>query len=185
VIDDLLAFLVRPDQVLAVVGIKLPAALLFRLPGHMTVMVELFLSPLARLLVLPAGRRAQRSQSCRRLDLVSATIWHHDRHGQWPGIERRNPDLLRQLLQAKRARRQDGAQEAAQLGDLRIQFMGPGGGISVAPMLISTQRLALITSVGPHRGTPGSFLFLLRSLPGSFLGITLALLTTLSLSPGS
>jgi hypothetical protein len=62
---------------------------------------------------------------------------------------------------------------------------GLGGGIGLAPVLISTQRLALITGVGSISGAPGSFLFLLRSLPGSLMGITLALLTTLSLSLGS
>ena len=76
-------------------------------------------------------------------------------------------------------------QQPAQFGDLRVQFMGPGGGIGLAFVLVGTQRLALITGVGPHCGTPGSFLFLLRSPPGSFLRITLALLTTLSLGPGS
>jgi hypothetical protein len=184
-IDDLLAFLVRPYQVLAVVGLKLPAALLFGLPGYLAVMLELCPSPLARLLVLSAGRRAQRSQPRRRLDLVSARIGHHRWDRQRPRIERRNSDLMRQLLQPKRVRCQDGVQQPAQLGDLAVQFMGPGGGIGLAPVLVGTQCLALITGVGPHRGTLGSFLFLLCGPPGSFLGITLALLTTLSLGPGS
>jgi hypothetical protein len=148
-------------------------------------MLELLLRPPTCFLMVAAGRWAERPQPGRRQNLISATVWHDYRDRKRPRIERRDRSLLRQLLKAKRRCRQDVLQQAAQLGDLGLEFAAPGCGIGLPAVLVRASGLALIAGVGSNRGALRSFLFLLRSSPGSLLRITLALLTTLSFGPRS
>jgi hypothetical protein len=52
-------------------------------------------------------------------------------------------------------------------------------------VLVRAPGLALIAGVRANRSSLRPFLFLLRNSPGSLLRLTLALLTTLRLGPGS
>ena len=101
VMEDLLPLSLGPGLILAVVLSELPLPTFLRLGRRPTVILELHLRPAARLLVIPAARRAKRAQPSERRDLVVTLVGQHGRNGKWPGSKWRDRDFPHQLLKLK------------------------------------------------------------------------------------
>ena len=185
VMEDLLPLSLGPGLILAVVLSELPLPTFLRMGSCATVILELLLRPSARLLVIPAARRAKRAQPSGRRDLVVTLVRRHDRNGKRPGSKRRDRDFPNQLLELKWRSGQNALQSASQPGDLSIELTAARRSVHFAPMLICAQCLALISGLGADRSALRPFPFPLLSLPGSLLRLMLALLAALRLGPSS
>ena len=101
VMKDLPPLSFGPGLILAVVLSELPLPPFLRLGRRPTVILELLLRPSACLLVIPAARRAKRTQPSGRRDLIVTLVGQHDRNGKRPGSKRRDRDFPDQLLKLK------------------------------------------------------------------------------------